>query len=312
MEGGAIDVVAEPTIISAPAIVQTRKQIAICGTTPTRMYAPIPDPKWQIWTIGPGGKDAHRWDRLYEVHHVWPENFAEYLNDLSQVKRPQQVWTMKPAPYLIEAWRKKHGDTDETRKVTGSWEANEVVPRDMLIDKYVRHLWFSSSISYALALAIEEEATDVGLYGIDLESGEEYISQFVGCAHLLDLAKWKGINIHLPPGCGLDRDLRPYPERYETNFALTLEKKAKWLEDAVRGLEANMDEVRTNLLRCEGAIIALRNIGAAADLIQQNEKQHFELTKQLNSIAANLNTLRGEGSATAFYRRMFVWGVQDP
>ena len=57
------------------------KKIAICGTCPSRTQAPINDPEWEIWTIGPGGKNIHRWDRLFEIHGTasWPEGFAEYL-----------------------------------------------------------------------------------------------------------------------------------------------------------------------------------------------------------------------------------------
>ena len=54
------------------------RKIAILGTTPSRMQAPIDDPSWEIWTIGPGGKDAHRWDRLFELHNTWPWDFGPY------------------------------------------------------------------------------------------------------------------------------------------------------------------------------------------------------------------------------------------
>ena len=37
------------------------KKIGILGTCPSRMMAPLADPSWEIWTIGPGGKDANRW-----------------------------------------------------------------------------------------------------------------------------------------------------------------------------------------------------------------------------------------------------------
>ena len=96
--------VANPPV-AAPAIIRARIQIAICGTTPSRGMAPINDPTWQIWTIGPGGKDAHRWERLFEVHHVWPDNFAEYLNDLSNVKPPQMVYTDRKSTRLNSSHR---------------------------------------------------------------------------------------------------------------------------------------------------------------------------------------------------------------
>lgn len=302
-----MDVVSTP-----PAILPTRKQVAICGTTPTRGFAPINDPTWQIWTIGPGGKDAHRWDRLFEVHNIWPENFAEYLNDLSIVKSPQIVHTMKPAPFLIEQWKKEHGDTELTRKVVGNWESNVALDRDLLMSVARRHLWMSSSISYCIVQAVIEEFTDIGLFGIDLESGEEYISQFVGCAHLLDMARDKGITVHLPKGCGLDRDIRPYPERYETNFALTMEKKAKWLADSIGSTRGQYETARCNVLRTEGAIAALRQMGGPAEMIAEQEKQHLQFSIQADGLYAQMHVLQGEASATEFYRSRYVWGHRDP
>ena len=60
------------------------KPVAIFGTTPSRMEGPVNDESWDRWTIGPGGMDMHGWERLYEVHGMWPENFAEYLDTLSK------------------------------------------------------------------------------------------------------------------------------------------------------------------------------------------------------------------------------------
>ncbi len=98
-----------------------------------------------------------------------------------------------------------HGKDAEWLKKTikGKWSANKVVNRDILFDKFLRKMWFSSSISYCIALAIEQGATQLGLFGIDLEAGEEYISQFSGCAHLIDVARDRGVDIIVP------RDPRP-------------------------------------------------------------------------------------------------------
>ena len=73
-----------------PPGARPEKKIAILGTTPSRLQGPIAeDSGWEIWTIGPGGKDAHRFDRLFEVHGWWPKDFDGYLNDLSKIKPPQ-------------------------------------------------------------------------------------------------------------------------------------------------------------------------------------------------------------------------------
>ena len=133
------------------------RKIAILGTTPSRGDAPLDDPDWEIWTIGPGGKDSHRWDRLFEVHGTWPEDFKGYLDDLSKVKPPQEVWTLDPIHEAIEAWGVLHDKTPARIKkdITGDWSGHKLYPKRVILEKYGRRMWFSSSIAYCIALAIE-------------------------------------------------------------------------------------------------------------------------------------------------------------
>ena len=285
------------------------RKIAILGTTPTRMQAPLGDDSgWEIWTIGPGGKDANRWDRLYEIHGIWPEGFKEYLDDLRAVEPPQEIWSMRPL---------------ENAK------SNKVYPKEEILEKFSRHMWFSSSISWCIAHALyesdnnpENPVTDIGCWGIDLESGEEYISQFVGAAHLIDLAIDRGIRFHLPFGCGLDRDYRCYPDRFETNFALTAEKKSEWLGNMVRQVEAEFEAQKVQVNRMEGQLLLQQHWFAqfkdqvkeliSEDSLREMEAQLQQANMHLGHLAANVNQLKGELEATQFYRRMFVWNLNDP
>lgn len=280
-----------------PAKKPTRK-IAILGTTPSRMQGPIAeDSGWEIWTIGPGGKDTHRWDRLFEIHRTWPEGFKEYLDDLAKVKAPQRVISLVPIP---------------------NCEVNTVLNREYLFEKYTRE-FFSSSISYAIIMAIEEGCTDIGLWGIDLESGEEYVAQRVGCKVFLLLARLAGINVHLPKDCGLLRDPTPYPDRYENLLALTTEKKKDWLTKAIDQLAPEVTQQHMENARQEGRIIIMRAMKADHSAPEEVQKQIDEAERVLthNRVAAgqreaNLNQLRGELGATEFYRRMFVYNTVDP
>ena len=183
--------------VSAPAVPQVtltarglpEKKILLLGTTPSRLMAPmLNDPTWEVWTMGPGGKDANRWNRLFEIHGTWPEDFKGYLNDLSVVKKPQQVVFMRPIQELMNTWATEHKKVPDvySKEITGNWEAAAVYPKQHIIDKYGR-MWLSSTISWCVALALEENVTDLALYGIDLESGEEYITQFHGARHLVDV-----------------------------------------------------------------------------------------------------------------------------
>ncbi len=334
-----------------PAPVESKvTKIAILGTTPSRMEAPIADPDWQIWTIGPGGKDAHRWDRLYETHTVWPEDFAAYLNDLSLVAPPQQVRSIVPMAKRMEHWAARWGH-DEVwlkEKITGQWAANSVIDREEMFTRY-RRMWFSTSICYAIAEAMEDHvargsvphSTTLGLWGIDLESDEEYISQFVGAAHFLDICRLIGIDIVMPAGCGLERDLNPYPDRYETLLALTYEKKLKLLAGLMGQCESEMEGKRMMLHRIEGAIMKLQEMAGRvqttaialkasnpelvtaidalgvklgemlSEQIGAGQNELGGITGEFHSLRDRFHQLRGEKSASEYYQRMFTWGMFD-
>ena len=150
------------------------------------------------------------------------------------------------------------------------------------------------------------------MWGIDLESGEEYISQHTGCAHFIDIALLSGIDIHMPEGCGLERDIGPYPDRYETHLALTLEKKYNWLSSAITSMEGDFEVAKAQTYRHEGYINALREGNAEQEMIDKATEGLNASNAQVGQIAANLNHLKGEKSASQFYRRMYVWGMTDP
>lgn len=332
----------EDTSAAAPAPQKKERKIAIFGTTPSRMQGPVKgDDGWERWTIGPGGKDVHGWERLFEIHQIWPLGFGEipedqdtsYLNDLSKVKPPQQIVTLQAMPAAMEEWALGHGKSQKWLKdhITGDWSSNVVINRESLFDKYSR-MWFSSSISYCIAMAIEEGATDIGCWGIDLESGEEYIAQHAGAKHFLDLARLAGINLHFPEGCGLIRDLSPYPDRYETHLAQTFEKKFNWLTHQMGQIEPQYEGSRMETYRTEGALLMMRKIlGLAAEAkakdgacaldglvkriegdLPTGEQELAQLNQRTGELAANVNHLKGELSATQFYRRMYTYNFTEP
>lgn len=292
------------------------RKVAIFGTTPSRMEGPIQDNSgWERWTIGPGGSELHGWERLYEVHSWWPEDFKGYLDFLSRQEAPREIWTMAPMPSLMSAWRFQHKKSDEdfSRAITGdpAWPRNRVIPRADLESKFGR-TWMSSSISWLFAQAIAEGVTEIGLWGIDLEAGEEYTAQFYGCRFFIDLARNIGINVHLPVGCGLMREPNPYPDRYETHFALATQRKIEWLRNAIGTMEREYEKTRDEVHRIEGRLLTLREMTAPPDLIQQNENALMEANGKLGNVAANVNTLKGELGSTEYWRRMFVFEPRDP
>jgi hypothetical protein len=309
-----------------------QRKVAILGTTPSRMEAPLKDDDWEIWTIGPGGMDLHRWDRLFEIHGSWPEEFADYLNSLSSrgkdphSGRQQYVYSVYPMSARMHDWAASNGKDEKwlAEKIQGDWKNNVVIDRESLFEKH-RRMWFSSSISYCIALALEEGVREIGLFGIDLESGEEYISQHTGAAHFLDLARHLGCDIHMPVGCGLSRDLSPYPDRYETHLAQTLEKKHAYLDHLIKTQEPEYEGQKMMVFRTEGVLLRTRELmeifsrdpNALQKELHPEKLLEYERilgqhNEKLGQMAGSINHLKGEQSATQYYRRMYCWGMVEP
>lgn len=322
-----------PNQLPIPTATEPKKKIAILGTTPSRGLAPINDPEWEIWTIGPGGKNMHRWDRLYETHQTWPEDFKEYLNELSNEKSPKIVRTVTPLRERLEGhWLKRIGKDREwyDKTITGNFEAVSVIDREELFSRHKR-MWFSTSICYAIVDAIERDPLPevIGCFGIDLESDEEHISQHMGCCHFLDIARLMGVQVVMPAGCGLEKDLNPYPDRYETHLALTYQKKREWIGEMEKRADQQQDAIKMQVHRLEGAIFKMRQFHAEISAlkdpeeikkyideipskIQVGEKEHSEALNAFMSTFASLHHMKGEKAAVEYFERMYVWGMKDP
>lgn len=227
---------------AAPVAAPQGRKICILGTTPSRGLAPFSDDSWEFWTIGPGGKDANRWDMLFEVHgpSTWPEGFKEYITQLSQVQPEKRICNGREITKTVI-----------TMEPMAGWASNAGMPRKQIEDKY-GWMWLSSSISWCIALAIEMGATEIGLYGIDLESGEEYEAQFEGARFFMDHARLTGIKLHLPPGCGLLRDPKPYPDRWESVESLYVQKKLEYLRPILTQKHNQLAQTQSEVYQLQG------------------------------------------------------------
>lgn len=63
--------------------------------------------------------------------------------------------------------------------------------------------YLTSSIAYEIALAIYEKFDEIALYGIDLNTAEEYAWQKPGVEYLLGIAAGRGIKVVIPTNCPL-------------------------------------------------------------------------------------------------------------
>lgn len=207
-------------------------KIGILGTAFSYRKAPFDDPSWEFWACNNG--EPPRWDRWFQLHGgAIIDSFPGYRDWLAaQIKPVYMQTTCASVPnataYPLDAMKAKYGD----------W-------------------FFTSTISFMLALAIEEGAEEIGLWGVDLAHASEYAYQKPGARFFLQIARMQGIKVTMPPECEVAAPGRLYgyePDSWiKTKSAARMEelmarvaendgrRQAVWLEKAMlRGRELNL------------------------------------------------------------------------
>lgn len=164
-------------------------KVAVIGLAESSHHlAPWGDSEWQKWCLA---WDSRRFeaDRAFEMHD-WPLLVAyesrQYIDRLSEL---DQV-------VMFDAYA-------QVRK-------SVAYPFDA-VAKTIGGDYFCSSIAYMVALAIHEGAEEIGIWGVDMDAGEEYAYQRANMEYLIGLARGKGIKVTIP-------DVSPLC-KFQSNFA---------------------------------------------------------------------------------------------
>jgi len=168
------------------------KKVVLLGTAQASMnLAPFGQSAdgddWEIWSCSPGTYGVPRIDRFFELHRWEPGQpwFQEgYTNFLKGFVGP--VYMSKHIPEVTNC---------------------VVLPYKELVAKYGPY-FFTSSLAWMMAMAIEEGAEKIALYGVDMAHSTEYGEQRLGCQYFAVLARSLGIEVGVPPESDL---LRPAP-----------------------------------------------------------------------------------------------------
>jgi len=156
------------------------KKIALLGTAASSVnLAPYNDLSWEIWGCSTGTMTMPRISQRFELHRWDPTDqtrFAQaYVDYLRRYDGP--IWMAK-----------------EYEDIPGC----VVLPWQYLIRKYSPY-FFTSSIAWMFAMAIEQNPEEIALYGIDMAAATEYKDQRMGLQYFGMLAKSKGIKVYAPP-----------------------------------------------------------------------------------------------------------------
>lgn len=204
---------APPAEACCPKPVASRK-IAIVGRAPdTMMKAPFDDPSWEIWSLSNAASvgQIKRWDVWFELHDLdegfnrWQPEYKQWLG----TDHGKPVYIARPHEHMPHA---------------------RIYPREQVMKLFGNY--FNNSVSWMLAAAILEGATDLALYGVNMAQSDpvmhqgnaEYQHQRPSCEFMLGVARGRGINITIPEESDLLKCARLYG--FESDVGMVARKVA--------------------------------------------------------------------------------------
>ena len=150
----------------------------------SRDLAPWDDPSWILMGLNQLYRHCPRFDAWIDIHHY-------FRDPRSMVDGTDEIEWMKSAPIPIFQHERQPDIPNSVR-----------YPIEDVSGQNPAYPWgvdyFTSTISYMIALAIRDGFKTIGVWGVDLIVGQEYFYQ-KACAEMwLGIANGQGIEIHLP------------------------------------------------------------------------------------------------------------------
>ncbi|KKL78586.1 hypothetical protein LCGC14_2023340 [marine sediment metagenome] len=156
------------------------KKILIIGKAPSSMSdAPCSDTSWDVWTLSDMVmlKQVPRCTLHFELHSY------DFM-----------VGRGESQPQYLEWLKQKHDFPIICSEHIKEFPSCVLFPKVEIVERF--GTYFSNTVSWMIALAIQKGATDIGIYGVDMAAGDaEYTGQRPSCEYFMGWAKGLGINL---------------------------------------------------------------------------------------------------------------------
>lgn len=265
------------------------RKIAMVGTAPSRIGAPVDDPTWEIWGVSDRGNlRADRWFELHPIEQsfekhgeadAWRKRLSAFMVDIPEL----YMFFPEPelAPGKVKAYPTEHIKSRP-------WYDGE-------------HM--TSTFSWMMALAIDElapivngrpslaeEGAAIGIWGVDMEAGTEYSEQRKGFKAMISVAKALGIDVRRVLSGGLIYDPVPYPFWQLDPMISKLDLRLRESR-AEHAKKMNLvTEVREGIWKTRGALDELGRVALAPDKNLGERRMELEdRLKSLETTSANLS-----------------------
>lgn len=213
-----------------------QKNIAILGSAPSsRGLAPFDDPSWEIWSCSPSnaGGALPRVDAVFELHS------QEWLLRQPEYESYRDWLAQQPTLYMLAAHPR--------------WPNAIPFPAREMFARY-KVSFFSSTITYMLALAIDRKPDTIGLWGIDMSATDEYGRQRIGCHYFIEKAEQAGVKVIAPLESDILHEIPPYGYREVDPMWWKIDTRIKELAAQRAQITAHMIELKKQDVLLQGAL----------------------------------------------------------
>jgi hypothetical protein len=223
-------------------VISKKKKVAILGTVPHKLKAPFANDEFEIWAIAHAclGDPLPRVDRIFEIHK-WDE--------VLQWGSPQSWEKLFPnIPVYI-------------REVREDVPHSIAFPFDYIAKKFQifddrNECLQTNSISWMIALAIDEGFDEIHIYGVNMSHSSEYGFQKPSCEYYLGLAKGMGIKIYVPQESDLCKSFYLYglDEEKQTEMMKKLDDRMIFVQNMHNQYAQNQMVARDMMNKFVGAL----------------------------------------------------------
>lgn len=226
------------------------EKVAIIGTAPSsRLLAPFNDPSWTIWGSSPGnsgdpggaGSPLPRLaDAWIEVHanFLWPEyrdayglNYVKWLNE-------------KPFPTVAPI---------DLPVYKALFPKAAPLPWKELVGEFGPY-FFTSTFSWMMAYAIKLGVKEIGLFGVDMSSKDEYILQRPGGHYFIMQALQRGIKVLIPDESDLIQPSPLYGIHDSTPWGRKASERKRELTGRIGMAQQRLMQAQSEMAFLQGAV----------------------------------------------------------
>lgn len=215
-----------------------RTKFGIVGfASSSRELAPFDDPSWILMGLNQLYRHHPRFDAWIDIHHNWadPKSMVEGTDEVAWMKSAQiPIYQNEWQPDIPNSVRYPIEDVAGTNDKF-RWAAD----------------YFTSTISYMIALAIRDGFKTIGVWGVDLIVGQEYFYQKACAEWWLGVANGLGIEIVLPGPSALLKQSFRYGYQSEPDWGPI---KLSMMEQRGKELQARLEAVTREAHTIDGAL----------------------------------------------------------